>query len=441
MNKNPLKKIVTLQKEGQQIGIYSACSANEFVVRAVIEKAKEDNSFALIESTANQVDQYGGYTGMKPKDFKAFVTKIANEIGLSMEHVFLGGDHLGPLTWTHLNEEEAMENAKELIRQYVLAGFTKIHIDASMKVKSDNQDLRLADEIIANRGAILAKVANEAYQELLKEDSNAIQPVYIVGSEVPIPGGAQGSNMQELQVTTTEDFINTVDSFKTAFKNHQIDVLWDDVIAIVVQPGVEEKDAGCVEYNREKAKHLKQAIKAYPSLVFEGHSTDYQTKIKLKEMVEDGIAVLKVGPGLTFTMREAMFSLAHIESEIFENSDITLSYFIEKLDEEMLKNPEKWQKYYTGTPTQIKLKRKYSFSDRCRYYLPTPIMEDATAKLILNLSSLEEIPLNLLSQYMPLQYTKVREGQLNNDVHSLIIDRIKNTISEYTYATNQHLIK
>ena len=40
-----------------------------------------------------------------------------------------------------------------------------------------------------------------------------------------------------------------------------------------------------------KAKELAAAIKEIPDLVFEGHSTDYQTKIKLREMVEDGVAI------------------------------------------------------------------------------------------------------------------------------------------------------
>ena len=47
------------------------------------------------------------------------------------------------------------------------------------------------------------------------------------------------------------------------------------------------------------------------------------------------------------------------------------------------------------------------------------------------------IPLNLLSQFMPIQYTKVREGLLENNPEALIIDRIINTIDEYLYATNQ----
>ena len=110
--KNPLKQIVKAQKEGRSVGIYSCCSANVYVIKAALLRGKQDNSCVLIESTANQCDQYGGYTGMTPADFKKFVEGIADEIGFDKTRLFLGGDHLGPLTFASKNEEEAM---KEII--------------------------------------------------------------------------------------------------------------------------------------------------------------------------------------------------------------------------------------------------------------------------------------------------------------------------------------
>ena len=50
-------------------GMYSVCSANAAVLEACFRQAREDESILLIESTSNQVDQEGGYTGMKPGDF------------------------------------------------------------------------------------------------------------------------------------------------------------------------------------------------------------------------------------------------------------------------------------------------------------------------------------------------------------------------------------
>ena len=311
-------------------------------------------------------------------------------------------------------------------------------IDTSMKVNSDPEDVRLSDEIIAGRGAHLAKVAEETYKELLERDPEAIPPVYVIGSEVPIPGGAVGAEDNGVQVTKVEDFKNTVAAFEKAFAKEGLDKdVWERVIGVVVQPGVEEKDSGCTEYDREKAKDLMAAIKDFPTLVFEGHSTDYQTKIKLRELVEDGVGILKVGPGLTFAMREAMFALENIEKELIYGTDTEPSKFAEVLDAEMLKNDKNWKKHYQGTELEIRLKRKYSFSDRCRYYMPTPAVEAAADRLLTNLRTLG-IPLNLLSQFMPIQYTKVREGYLKNDPVELIEDRIINTIDEYLYGTHQN---
>ena len=430
---NPLLNIVKRQKAGQAVGIYSCCSSNAFVIEAAMETAKKQDSCVLIESTANQVDQNGGYSGMTPKDFFEFCHTKAKEVGLSSDRIFLGGDHLGPLTVATKPESEAMEYAKTLVHDYVRAGFTKIHIDTSMKVADDDPNTRLSDETIARRGAILAKVCEEAYQELLLENPEAIHPVYIVGSEVPIPGGQQGGEASDhVEVTKPEDFKATLATFEKAFKANELDHAWDNVIGIVVQPGVEEKDAGCTEYDRDKAKDLCEAIKEYDNIVFEGHSTDYQTKIKLRELIEDGIAILKVGPGLTFAMREALFALAYAEKEYYKEDN---SHFMEVLDQAMLDHPKYWNKHYVGSESEIALKRKYSFSDRCRYYMPEKKVGEARNVLLDHFK--DGVPLNLLSQFMPIQYTKVREGLLENKPEALIIDRVCNTIDEYLYATHQ----
>lgn len=432
---NALTKIVTIQKSGKAVGIYSACSANSFVIEAVLKKGLEDNSCVLIESTANQCDQFGGYTGMKPIDFKNYVYEIADKLGFDKNKIFLGGDHLGPLTWTSLNEKEAMANSEVLIDAYVSAGFTKIHVDTSMKVADDDPNVRLSDETIARRGVHLVKVAENAYKKLLETNPDAVEPVYIVGSEVPIPGGSQAAVDEGVQVTKVEDFAATMNTFKDTFEKEGISDVWDRVLGIVVQPGVEEKDSGCTEYDRSKAVELAKAIRTIPDLVFEGHSTDYQTKIKLREMVEDGVAILKVGPGLTFAAREGLYALSFIEDEECKANGKTPSNFREVLDAEMLKNDKHWKKHYHGTDAEIALKRKYSFSDRSRYYYSTDAVKAAIDTLLDNLK--DGCPLNLLSQFMPIQYTKVREGVLKNDPKELVLDRIGNTIDEYLYATHQ----
>ena len=434
---HPLQKLVQLQKQGNKVGIYSACSANEYVLEAVMEKAKKTNSVCLIEATSNQVNQYGGYTGMKPKDFYDFCWKLADRVGIDSSQLILGGDHLGPLTWTDMVEEKAMMEAEVLVREYVLAGFSKIHIDTSMRVADDDVNIALSTEVIANRGARLAKVCEDACQELLITNPEAVAPVYIIGSEVPIPGGAQEE--EGLHVTLPEDFRTTVETFRSAFAKLGLDSIWSRVIGVVVQPGVEFGDTSIDEYNREAAKELVKALDDYDSLVFEGHSTDYQTVKGLTEMVEDGIAILKVGPGLTFAAREAMFALAHIEEELLSGITKT-SNFIEVLDKAMLDQPSNWSKHYHGDTNQQAFKRKYSYSDRCRYYLPVPEIQESLKLLIKNLRD-NEIPLSILSAYLPIQYTKIRNKELALDPEAIVKDRVVDMIDEYLKATKQEEIK
>ena len=433
--KNRMLEILAQQKRGEKRGIYSACTGNILVLEACMRHAVKTETALLVEATANQVDQYGGYTGMKPSDYYNTMFDLAEKTGLPKDRLMLGGDHLGPLTFAHLGQEEAMREAKELIRQFVLAGFTKIHIDTSMRLRGDDPSRRLSDEIIADRGAVLAGIAEEAFAERLNKYPDAIHPVYIVGSEVPIPGGSLDSAATSIDVTKAEDFRNTVSAFEAAFRKRGLEEAWQHVIGVVVQPGIEEKDSGCIEYDREKAADLMNALRYYPNLMFEGHSTDYQTKYHLRELVEDGVGILKVGPALTLALREGIFSLAYAEKEEYSMHEEKQSHFMEILDQVMVKNPRYYNSHYYGTEEEIALKRKFSFSDRCRYYLPQQEVQAALERLIYNYK--DGVPLHLLKQFMPLQYTRVREGKLQNTPRELLFDHVGDTIDEYLYATKQ----
>lgn len=429
---HPLIKLRDNQKNGIKRGIYSICSANEYVIEAGMQNAKKLGNHVLVEATANQVNQYGGYTGMLPADFREFVASIAKRVGFNENKIILGGDHLGPLTWKNESSQTAMKKAEELVKQFVLAGFTKIHIDTSMRLKDDDKSKRLSDKTIAERGVRLVASSEKAFAELQKIDPSAMHPVYVVGSEVPIPGGAQEEE-EGVQVTKVSDFKKTVRVFNKEFASNGLSNIWNKVIGVVVQPGVEFSDESVFEYDRQVAKELVSALNEYPNLVFEGHSTDYQTKYKLKEMVEDGIAILKVGPALTFALREALFALCLIEEELLKGSGVYLSDFNHVIETQMLRNPRDWQDYYHARGDRLKLKRRFSLSDRSRYYLPVSEVNESIIRLITNLEN-ETIPLTLLSQYMPIQYKKVRNGEIENKVKYLIIDRIINYLDEYEYA-------
>lgn len=429
---HPIQKIVQAQKQGRTAGIYSCCSANEFVLLAALERGKQRNTPVLIEATANQVNQFGGYTGMKPSDFYAYVQTLIARIGIDPAQVILGGDHLGPLTWTALPEMQAMEYARELVRQFVLAGFTKIHLDTSMRVADDDENARLSDETIARRGAELCAVCEQAYAERRQAYPDAEAPVYIIGSEVPIPGGAQQAE-DGVGVTRPEDCLATYHTFRQAFEAHGLADAWTRVVGMVVQPGVEFGNDEVFAYDSAAAQDLTALLKQLP-VVFEGHSTDYQPPEALRSMVRDGIAILKVGPALTFGLREALFALECIERELLRGSGVPMSDFRATLEYQMLQNDGNWKKHYHGDGNQQRLARAFSFSDRARYYLPQEAVQHSIARLLENLRQVR-IPASLLSQYMPLQYAALRDGRLDGTPESLILDRIGNYIDDYLYAT------
>lgn len=424
-----IRNMINKRKQGFFCGIPSYCTANELVIEAVLEQALRFDDEVLIEATANQVNQFGGYTGMLPEDFKKFVYNIGDKIGFPREKIILGGDHLGPLVWADKDEAEAMSKAAELVRLFVKAGYKKIHLDTSMKLGSDSIDENLPDETIAARGAVLYKACEDAYQELKKDNPLEVRPVYIIGSEVPIPGGAQ--EQEAVEVTRPEDVQRTIEVYRSEFAKRGYSDAFDNIVGIVVQPGVEFSDEDVVQYDRVKAAELCKAMKQYDGMVMEGHSTDYQSPKHLKEMAEDGIAILKVGPALTFALREALFALSMIENKLVPEGE--RSCFIETLEEAMLENPGNWEKHYHGTLEQLKIKRKYSYSDRCRYYLTQPKVKKAEALLFANLDKVK-IPLSMLRQYLPFQYLKAVDKRLSTDAVSLAKDRIINVVDDYNYA-------
>lgn len=429
-----LESIFQANRRGRSQGIYSICSANRFVLEAGMLQAKRDGSLLLIEATSNQVNQFGGYTGQTPNDFAKSVTEIAKSMKMPREKVILGGDHLGPHVWRNAGSKAAMEKACDLIREYVRAGFTKIHLDASMPCADDvvKPNQPLDDEIVSARTAELCAAAEGAFRELPRD---ATPPRYVVGTEVPIPGGEQlGSQAPE--VTDTRNLTRTLEIAEEAFLRRGLREAWKRVLAVVVQPGVEFGDTSVFHYDSRKAKSLSQFCTRKWSGVYEAHSTDYQTKQGLREMVEDHFAILKVGPWLTFAFREAIFALETVEQELMRlRPAMAASHVQESLENAMLENPVYWKGYYRGNEEELRFARRYSYSDRVRYYWPHPTVSGAVQHLVDNLTA-NPAPLSLLSQYLPQQAEEVRAGRLANRPKDLIRHKVLEVIDQYAFACN-----
>ena len=419
-----LLNLVRRHKAGEPVGIHAVCSAHPLVIEAAMEVAVGRSQPVLIEATSNQVNQDGGYTGMTPAAFRDFVYGIADRTGLARERILLGGDHLGPNAWQSQPAEAAMAKAEVLIDQYVTAGFRKIHLDCSMSCAGD--PVPLPDAVVAERAARLCVVAERAWSVTGGE-----APVYVVGTEVPVPGGAH-EDLEELSVTTPGAAALTIKVHRLAFAAAGLEAAWPRVIGLVVQPGVEFDHHKVIDYQPQQAVALSRFIEGEPTLVYEAHSTDYQTPANLAALVAGHFAILKVGPGLTFALRETLWALADIEEQMA--ADGKGSDFKNTVLEVMRAEPEYWRKYYgDGDPVRARFDQQFSLSDRIRYYWPHPAIQAAQARLLANLER-ETPPLTLLSQYLPVQYEAVREGRVRNLPADLLKEGVAKVLRQYMDA-------
>ena len=417
-----LLDIVVRHKRGERVGVYSLCSAHPQVIECALREAQACDAPLLIEATSNQVNQFGGYTGMKPADFHRFVSDLAARVGFSAQRLWLGGDHLGPNAWRGEPAATAMAKAAQMIHDYVCAGFRKIHLDCSMACGDDAEPL--AESTLAGRAAQLCAVAEKAWREAGGEP-----PVYVIGTEVPVPGGAT-EELHELAVTTPQAAGATIAAHREAFARAGLESAWARVIALVVQPGVEFDHHKVIDYVPARARVLSDFIAADPQFVFEAHSTDYQTADNLQALVRDHFAILKVGPGATYTLRETLWALAAIAREL-PGGDAEEDLRSVAL-ETMYADPRHWRSHYRD-PARTSLDLQFSLSDRIRYYWPHPRIQAACESLLGRLRR-TAVPLTLLSQYLPLQYEAVRAGQLAASADALLADGIGRALRPYMRA-------
>ncbi|WP_434715133.1 D-tagatose-bisphosphate aldolase, class II, non-catalytic subunit (plasmid) [Rhizobium sp. YTUHZ045] len=413
-----LTRLATARREGTPFGITSVCSAHPLVLRAAIRRAVRHGGPVLIEATCNQVNHLGGYTGMTPEDFIRSAERVATEEGLDRSQMIFGGDHLGPNPWRRERPEAAFEKAEAMVEAYVKAGFGKIHLDTSMGCAGE--PTALDDRTIAERAARLAQVSERTAKAV-----GGPLPLYILGTEVPVPGGADHA-LEELRPTAPEAARSTIAIHREIFSRAGLEDAFSRVIAFVVQPGVEFGSENVIGYRPELATELTALLDEEPQFVFEAHSTDYQTRDALTRLVQDGFPILKVGPGLTFALREAAYALDMIASEMVAGyGNRPLAAAMEAL---MLAAPGDWQVHYHGDETALRLQRHYSYSDRIRYYWNRPEAEKAFERLLGALRG-KTIPETLRHQYLP-QLSAAEAG----DPETILITAVDRVLADYQRA-------
>ena len=202
----------------------------------------------------------------------------------------------------HLPAAEALgQRAAAMVEAYVRAGFAKLHLDTSMGCAGE--PAALPDATTAERAADLAAVAEAAAADAaagLRHRHRGPRP------------RRRAEALDHLAVTSPEAARATVDVHRRAFAARGLDAAFARAIAVVVQPGVEFGNDSVVRLRAREGPRARAPRSATcPAFVFEAHSTDYQPPEALAALVRDGFAILKVGPGLTFALREALYGLDH----------------------------------------------------------------------------------------------------------------------------------
>jgi len=410
--------LIARNRAGEAIGLPCFCTANEHVLRAVLAYGAKTGFPIVIEATCNQVNQEGGYTGMTPKDFMSWLEGMTDEANVPMDQLILGGDHLGPNPWKSEPMEQAMEKACELVKLYVKAGFTKIHLDASMACGGEENP---SFTQVAERAADLCAVA-EAYAP----DPEKL--IYVIGTEVPIPGG-ETEEPAALDVTSVARFRDTISTHREAWAARGLDAAWSRIVSVVTQPGVDFGHSSIYPFLPEKARLLSEAILLEDGLTYEAHSTDYQSTTALADLVKHHFFFLKVGPELTFRFREAVWALAAIEDQMELDRPSNIRDIILG---QMNANPEYWQDYYSGTGQEVKTQKVFSYSDRIRYYWTD---KKVAAALNALLQSLETQPFSetVTSQaFMGLEF-----GEMPSCPSSLVRQHIQRCVGRYYRAAGQ----
>jgi D-tagatose 6-phosphate 4-epimerase len=415
-----LDHLAAARRSGQAEGITSVCSAHPIVLRAALRHGRENGSKVLIEATCNQVNHLGGYTGMQPADFAALVNEIADEEALPADRIILGGDHLGPNPWRDRPAQEAMKEAEKMVAAFIKAGFRKIHLDASMGCKGEAA--ALDDQATAERAVRLAAVAED-----IAKAAGGEMPFYIIGTEVPPPGGADHI-LTTLEPTSRAAARQTINVHRDLFKKAGLGDAFSRVIGLVVQPGVEFGNHNVIHYDRERAKDLVRLLDDEPQFVFEAHSTDYQGRGPLRELVDDGCGILKVGPELTFVLREALYALDLIASDLLPEYGQRPLYAT--MEAVMSAQPNYWKGHYEGNESERRLLRHYSFSDRIRYYWVAAEAKAAVKRLMDALLG-ARVPASLLRQHLPAG-ERFASAPLNPE--EVLMWRVMRSLDDYQAA-------
>jgi D-tagatose-1,6-bisphosphate aldolase subunit GatZ/KbaZ len=363
-----LKKIIISK------AIPSFCTSNIFVLKSLLSFCKKKKLPILIETTSNQVNQHGGYSGNKPKDFIRKMNNLAKKMQFNKKNIFYGGDHLGPLPWKLSNSSVALKKSIELVNLYIAAKYQKIHIDTSIEC---NDDKTLTNkEVFLRAQYILKKLKNK----------RIIKNTFLVfGTEVPLAGG---NNNKKIKSTMFKKIIDEYNNFSKLLKFENLPI---KNFGLVIEPGMKFMHKNVTKPYLKNFK-LKKLFSKKNNFFYEAHSTDYQSFITLRNLVKNNFKILKVGPELTFNLLKSFLFMEKVEKKKYSKR----SNFKKTILDEMFTSDQYWRDYFKNvSKKELKKNIINSYYDRTRYYLDN--------KKVLNSIKVLENNINRIDQKQIIQ--------------------------------------
>ena len=393
---------MNLKKILENKALPSFCTANFLVLNTLLIFCKKKKLPALIESTSNQVNQFGGYSKNHPKDFIKKINGFIKSLKINKKSVYFGGDHLGPLPWKNNKSSVALKNSIKLIDLYLKANYQKIHIDTSIQCKDDKL---IADKIIfARTEYILKNLTN-------KKKLNKI--FFVFGTEVPFAGG---NDKKKFKITQNNKIITDYQNFSKLLNSEKLSL---KDFALVIEPGMKFKNNSITKPNF-KSFEINRKFSKKNKFYFEAHSTDYQDLETLKKLVKNNFKILKVGPELTYNLIKSLLFMQEIEKIFFKkNSD-----FKKIIIKNMLFNNFYWKDFFNmGRKKKLEKDLLNSFYDRARYYLSIDDVMNSIKILEININKIER------EEIIRLLKKKIKKKNIMN------LKNFKNNNFQYIIST------
>ena len=380
----------------------SFCSSNFDVLKSIMIFAKYQNFPVLIESTSNQVNQYGGYSGLKPFQFEKKIRRLAKFIKLNNKSLMIGGDHLGPLPWKDLDEATAMKNSKKLVKDCLKAKYEKIHIDTAIICRGEKK---------IDRHTVIQR-CDEILSVFSKKDFDNV--FLVIGTEVPFAGGGHAIKSSP---TTFESIKEEIDLYSTILKKKK-------KFALVIEPGI---GFGNFSVIQAKLKNFGKRLifSKKNNFVYEAHSSDYQKISSLKKLVKNNFKFLKIGPELTYFYAKSIFKMEEFEKKSYKNNFSNIKNIILK---EMKNNNSYWIDYYKAKKKKLDNLKFNSYLDRLRYYWSSKNILNSKKKLFINI--------NKINKKKFIRYTDFKEKDL------ILKEKLKLNNSEFIiYKSIEPILK